>query len=120
MPDINQALANEGRLLDPQGNIVGDPDWTEQTAAELAEQEGITLGSEHWEVIQYVRNYYHECGRPSSGASLLRCLEDHFVQRGGRKHLYQLFPGGPVTQATRFGGLTAPPYSHDPSFGSVQ
>lgn len=121
MLDINKAVTYEGKLLlDPQGNLVGDIDWSEARAQELAQAEGLTLTDAHWDVIRYVRNHYHECGVPSSGASLLRCMEDHFVARGGRKYLYQLFPGGPVSQATRLGGLVSPPYSKDPSFGTVE
>ena len=121
MLDINQATQYEGRLLlDPQGNLVGDPDWNEQAAAQMAKEMGLKLSAEHWDVIRYVRDHYRQCGVPSSGMSLLRCMEDHFVRQGGRRHLYQLFPGGPVTQATCIAGLASPPYSKDPSFGTVE
>jgi len=121
MLDINKAVTHEGQLLlDPRGNLVGDIDWTEARAEETARAEGLELTDAHWDVIRYVRDHYRECGVPSSGASLLRCMEDHFVSRGGRRYLYRLFPGGPVNQATRLGGLVPPPYSKDPSFGTVE
>lgn len=121
MLDFNQALKYEGRLLlDPNGNLVGDPDWSEEQALKLARELGVSLSPEHWEVLWYVRDHYRQCGLPSSGTSLLRCMEDHFVARGGGKYLYRLFPGGPVSQATRIAGLAPPPYSRDPSFGTVE
>jgi tRNA 2-thiouridine synthesizing protein E len=121
MVDINQAMHYQGRLLlDPKGNLVGDPDWSEERAQELAKALGVSLSSEHWDVIRYLRDHYRQCGVPSSGTSLLRCMEDHFVARGGGKYLYRLFPGGPVTQGTRIAGLAPPPYSSDPSFGTVE
>lgn len=121
MLDYNQAMRYGGRLLlDPSGNLVGDPDWNEEQALQIAGELGVSMAPQHWEVVWYVRDHYRQCGVPSSGASLLRCMEDHFVARGGRKYLYTLFPGGPVSQSTRIGGVAPPPYSKDPSFGTVE
>ncbi len=96
------------------------PDWSEEIAAELAAQEGLQLGAEHLEVLHLLRDHYHFHGHDLSGTRLLRALEEPFGRRGGRKHLFELFPGGPVTQGCRLAGVPAPPYSKDPSFGSVQ
>ena len=117
MLDINQAIANN---VDPTGNMAGMPEWSETLGREIAEQEGIALADAHWEVVHYLRGYYMQCGMPRSGTSLLRCLEDHFSARGGKKYLYELFPHGPVSQAGRIAGLPLPPYSRDASFGSVE
>ena len=117
MLDINQAIANN---VDPTGNMAGMPEWSETLGREIAEQEGIALADAHWEVVHYLRGYYMQCGMPRSGTSLLRCLEDHFSARGGKKYLYELFPRGPVSQAGRIAGLPLPPYSRDASFGSVE
>jgi sulfur relay (sulfurtransferase) DsrC/TusE family protein len=50
----------------------------------------------------------------------LRELEEKFCDNRGRKELYEMFPGGPVSQASRIAGLPLPPYSSDSSFGSVE
>lgn len=117
MLDINQAIANN---VDPTGNLAGLPEWSEILGQKIAEEEGVVLTDVHWEVVRFLRGYYTQCGMPRSGTSLMRCLEDHFSGRGGKRYLYQLFPDGPVSQACHIAGLPIPPYSRDPSFGSVE
>ena len=120
MLDINQTIANHAELQGNPGHLAELPDWSESIAHELATREGITLNEEHWEVIHLLRNHYRMHGNSHSGTHLLRALEEPFGNRGGRKRLYQLFPGGPISQGSRIGGLPPPPYSSDPSFGSVE
>jgi tRNA 2-thiouridine synthesizing protein E len=121
MLDINQTIAAAGRnQTDSPGNLAELEPWSESRAAELAAKEGVTLTPEHWAVIRYLRNYYAECGPAAGGNTLLHCLGDAFADRGGKKHLYMLFPGGPVSQGSRIAGLPVPPYSNDPSFGTVE
>ena len=47
-------------------------------------------------------------------------LEEEFAEQGGRKYLYRLFPGGPVSQGSRIARLPLPAYSSDRSCGSVE
>ena len=96
------------------------PAWSEEIAADLAAQEGLRLTAEHLEVLHLLRDHYRFHGNNLSGTRLLRALEEPFGRRGGRKHLFELFPGGPVSQGCRIAELPAPPYSKDASFGSVQ
>lgn len=121
MSDINAAMANaEALQFDPNGKIGYLPPWSEAVAHELAVKEGISLSDEHWEVIHLLRNHYRLHGHSMTGTKLLRALEEPFWMRGGKKHLFQLFPGGPVNQGSRIAGVPAPPYSKDLSFGSVE
>jgi len=46
-------------------------------------------------------------------------LGEKFHRQGGIRHLYQLFPGGPVAQGCRIAGLKAPAGATDKGFGSV-
>ena len=117
MMDINQMLQSGP---ESEGLLLELPKWSESMAREIAGKEGITLTDEHWEVIHLLRDHYRVHGNNLSGTHLLRALEEPFGNRGGRKHLYQLFPGGPVNQGCKLAGLPTPPYSKDPSFGSVQ
>jgi tRNA 2-thiouridine synthesizing protein E len=120
MYDINKAILNEDKLAyDPEGNLL-DVEWTEDYAREKAAAEGLTLGDDHWKAIRIVREYYRANGRPESARIVLHALEQDFASQGGRKYLYTLFPKGPVSTACRLGGLPLPPYSSDPSFGSVE
>ena len=94
-------------------------DWSEQIAQKLAGEEGITLSKEHWEVINFLRDYYLRCGPCPSGRAVQGLLEENFAQQGGRKYLYQLFPRGPVVQAYKIAGVPLPAYATDLHFGGV-
>ena len=121
MLDINKAI-NDTRLLesDPEGNMFDLEHWSPLVAQQLAGVEDIVLSDEHWEVIIYLRERYRQHGMAGSARQLLCEVEDKFYQGRGRKELYELFPGGPVSQASRIAGLPLPPYSSDRSFGSVE
>ncbi len=103
----------------PEANLLEIGGWSEQIAQELAGEEGITLSKEHWGVINFLRDHYQQCGPCPSGRAVLGLLEDNFAKQGGKRHLYHLFPKGPVVQACKIAGLPLPPYSTDVSFGSV-
>lgn len=121
MPSLDKgAVGKTWPTYDAEFHLVGLPEWSEQVAAELAAKEGIQLSAEHMEVIHLLRDHYRFHGHDMSGTRLLRALEEPFGRRGGRKHLFELFPGGPITQGCKFAGLPPPPYSKDLSFGSVQ
>jgi tRNA 2-thiouridine synthesizing protein E len=118
MYDINKLIADDSlSRLDPRGHLADLEPWSPAAARKRADEEGITLGEEHWLVLYHLRERFGEQGRARSAREVLHELERNF---GGRKHLYALFPGGPVSQASRIAGLPLPPYSSDPSFGSVQ
>ncbi len=121
MLDINKATRDPHlREVDPQGNMFDLDAWSPLTAQRIAETDGLELTEEHWEVIVYLRERYRMKGVAQSARQVLYELEEKFCEGVGRRHLYELFPGGPVTQASRLAGLPLPPYSSDPSFGSVQ
>ena len=45
-------------LTDPEGYILNMEEWSEGFAVALAAEEKLTLTSEHWEVIRFIRQYY--------------------------------------------------------------
>jgi tRNA 2-thiouridine synthesizing protein E len=121
MLDINKATANIYLAQhDPEGNMFGLAPWSPLSAQRQAEAEGLFLTDEHWEIVIHLRERYREHGGAKSAREVLKELEEKFSDGHGRRNLYALFPGGPVSQASRLGGLPLPPYSSDPSFGSVE
>jgi len=94
--------------------------WTQALAREAAKREGLELGAEHWQALRALQEYY---ARNEASAVHLRelhdALDEKFHPQGGIRHLYLLFPGGPVAQGCRFAGLKAPAGATDKGFGSV-
>jgi TusE/DsrC/DsvC family sulfur relay protein len=118
MLDVNKALAEAQH--DPEGNMYGLEPWSPLVAQRQATAEDLYLTDAHWEIIIYLRERYRKHGNAHSAREVLKELEEKFGDGTGRRALYELFPGGPVSQGSRLAGLPAPPYSSDPSFGSVQ
>jgi tRNA 2-thiouridine synthesizing protein E len=87
---------------------------------EMAAEEGITLGYEQLGVIECLRDYFLEFGEAEKGRDIEDMLNEVFEGHGGRKYLWNIFPGGPVTQGMRIAGLPVPPYSGDKGFGTVR
>ena len=94
-------------------------DWTRQIGEATAREEGIHMTSVHWEVVDFVREYYLQHGKISAGRELADALDQAFAAQGGRAYLLKQFPLGPVAQASRIAGVPVPPYTEDPSFGST-
>jgi len=119
MFDINKMIDDPNLLRhDPEGHMYGLERWSRETAQLQAQKEGLgELSEMHWQVIHSLRGLYRKNGRAESAQQLIHMLEQDFVEEGGRRYLYQLFPQGPVTQGSRLAGVPAPPYSGDPSFG---
>ncbi len=89
--------------LDDHRYLVHAEQWTEETAAILAAEDGIdTLTEEHWRLINYLREFHREHG----GAPMIRVL----VRETGLnlKRIYELFEKGPAKGASRIAGLPRP------------
>jgi TusE/DsrC/DsvC family sulfur relay protein len=117
-------LQNRGIYQGSADKDVFDPDfdlshWNKKNATSLAKIEGIKMSPEHWEVVQFLRDYYAKHGRADSGRNLAKALTQAFAEKGGSKYLYRLFPNGPVAQGSRIGGLPLPEFTEDKSFGSA-
>lgn len=94
-------------------------DWSENLARQLAKDDGMELNDEHMAILKYLRKYYDKNGQGYHARTLLNVMEFEFGKWEGRKHLYQLFPRGPVSQGCKYAGLPLPPNCNDMSFGSV-
>ncbi len=119
MSDINKFILDQEAVeTDPLGNLIDLDEWSEGLAEKLATQEGIRMTDEHWEVVRFLRDNYRDHGEARSARKLLDALTERFAARGGKKGLYVLFPGGPISQGCKIAGLPLPEYSKDPSFGT--
>lgn len=94
-------------VTDSEGYLKNLDDWSEGFVRAQARSEGLTLTDEHWEVIRFLRSYYHEHGVQAQ----VRVMIKHFAQtwgpeRGNNHYLHAIFPrGGPQKQGNRLAGL---------------
>ena len=88
------------------GFLTSMDDWNEKVAEVIAEQEGITLTQEHWDVINYLRDeYINHNGNQPNNRTMLKDMSDRWGKKVTSKMLFDLFPGNPSKQAGRIGGL---------------
>ena len=120
MSDISKIIiSNES--VDPEviDRLSELTDWNEKIAIDAAQQEGLTMTDDHWEVVRFLRAYYLQHGKIDTARKWTEVLDRKFAARGGRKFLYTLFPKGPVAQGSRVAGLPVPGDAENISFGSV-
>lgn len=121
MSDILKFIRNEqAQQDDPHGRLMDLPEWSLKGAQQTAKQLGIAeLTADHWDVIHKLRSHVAEGGDYRHARKLMEVMDLHVAAKGGRKFLYQLFPGGPVTQGMQIAGLPVPEDSTDSSFGTT-
>ena len=90
--------------VDEDGFITDPSLWNEDLACFLAEHEECLtdLTPDHWKVIYYLNEYYHE----HDIAPMVRklCKETGFKL----KYIYEMFPSGPARGACKIAGLPKP------------
>ena len=94
---------------DKQGYLLNVSDWNEELAAILASDENLTLSEDHWQVVNFVRNFYLEYKTSPAIRALTKALKAEYgEEKASSRYLYRLFPKGPAKQATKIAGLPKP------------
>ena len=95
--------------VDADGYLVDINEWNIEVANYLAKVEGIEMTEQHWEIVNYLHEYY-ECYQIAPMIKiLLKEIGKKFgPQKGNTKYLYALFPEGPAKQACKIAGLPGP------------
>ena len=104
-------LSFEGKEIetDNDGYLKESSQWSEPLAEKIAENEGIILSTEHWEVVRFVREFYLEFNTSPAIRMLVKAMANKFgEEKGNSRYLYRLFPKGPAKQATKIAGLPKP------------
>ncbi|EIJ36273.1 TusE/DsrC/DsvC family sulfur relay protein [Thiothrix nivea] len=95
--------------LDEEGYLENLSDWTPEVAAALATAEDVTLTDEHWEILNFLREYYEEYQIAPAVRVLTKAVGKRLgADKGNSKYLYSLFPYGPGKQACKYAGLPKP------------
>ncbi|WHZ42220.1 sulfurtransferase TusE [Rahnella bonaserana] len=104
-------LQFEGQVIetDAQGYLKNSQDWQEGMVPLLAEEEGIELTADHWEVVRFVREFYLEFNTSPAVRMLVKAMAQKYgEEKGNSRYLFRLFPKGPAKQATKIAGLPKP------------
>lgn len=102
-------------------NLVRVTGFTREEVEERARKIGIVLTDEHWDAINFVKNFYdyHE-DEELQIKDYNNAIKGKYAQQGGLKHLYSLFPEGPINTITQLAGIPEVKSTQNPSMGSVQ
>lgn len=99
-------VAGQPVELRADGRLAHSADWSPELAVELAAQDGLTLSDRHWDIINIMRDYYHEYNI----SPILKLLRREVAKKLGAERalddsLYALFPNGVQHQGSRIAGI---------------
>jgi tRNA 2-thiouridine synthesizing protein E len=95
--------------FDEEGYLRQLDDWNHEVANKLAEAEGITLSSEHWELIDVIRDFYADFEHSPAMRPLVKAVKIKLGDEKGKSiYLMKLFPGSPAKLLAKIAGLPKP------------
>lgn len=94
---------------DEEGYLADLNQWNTEIAEKMAVDDGADLTESHWEVINFLREYYEEYQIAPAVRVLTKAIGKRLGKdKGNSKYLYELFPYGPAKQACKYAGLPKP------------
>ncbi len=89
------------------GYLVSQDEWDKDVAEAIAAADGLVLGADHWDVIEYLRDaYLNHGGEQPNNRAILKAMQEKWPERKvDNKTLFDLFPGNPSKQAGKIAGL---------------
>ena len=105
------ALTVNGKTieLDKDGYLVDLNDWSTEVAQALAEQSGIELSREHWEILEVLREFYQQFELSPATRPLIKYTSLKLgADKGNSMYLNRLFNGTPAKLAAKLAGLPKP------------
>jgi len=95
--------------VDEEGYLANLNEWEPAVAEVMAIDEGLELNDDHWEIINFLREYYEEYQIAPAVRVLTKAVGKKLGKdKGNSKYLYELFPYGPGKQACKLAGLPKP------------
>ena len=104
-------ISQKGKILetDEEGYLSNLADWSEEVAQKMATDDNCHLTDDHWEVINFLRDYYAKYQIAPPIRVLTKAIGKKLgPEKGSSRYLYELFPYGPAKQACRYAGLPKP------------
>jgi tRNA 2-thiouridine synthesizing protein E len=106
------AIGGRNIETNAQGFLCNLEEWSVDYTEKMAEDDGIKLFDDHWELILYFREYFDENQVAPTMHKVVRELgskDKHFHdQKAYGKHIYQLFPKDPTHEVCKLAGLPMP------------
>jgi tRNA 2-thiouridine synthesizing protein E len=94
---------------DEEGYLVNLAEWNPEVGVYLAGTESVDLTDQHWEVINFLREYFEEYQIAPAVRVLTKAIGKKLgPEKGTSEYLYGLFPYGPGKQACKIAGLPKP------------
>jgi tRNA 2-thiouridine synthesizing protein E len=94
---------------DNQGYLLDYTLWQRELALLIAKNDGFELSENHWEVINFVRQFYLTYNTSPAIRALTKAMKAEFgEEKASSRYLFKLFPDGPAKQATKYAGLPKP------------
>ncbi len=94
---------------DEEGYLADLSEWSNDVAGRMAELDDCDLTDNHWEVINFLREYYEEYQIAPAVRVLTKAIGKRLgKEKGNSKYLYELFPYGPAKEACKYAGLPKP------------
>lgn len=84
-----------------EGYLTDFSQWDESVAEAIAQEEGIEMTEEHWDVIKYLQDQHNK----NIELTIRKIGKSGVVTI---KELYALFPGGPLKKSTKIAGVPKP------------
>ena len=95
--------------VDEEGYLATLNEWEPALGEPLAAAEDQPLTDEHWNIINFLREYYAEYQIAPAVRVLTKAVGKRLgKEKGNSKYLYELFPYGPGKQACKYAGLPKP------------
>ena len=93
-----------------QGFLIRAADWNEQVAQVLADINDISLTAAHWEIINFIRQYYLQYKHLPNARVFAKAIAKTLgEEKANSRYLLRLFPDGPLRYACKLAGLPKPP-----------
>ena len=101
-------ISFNGTDIETNGNgyLSNPEDWSEGLARVLAESDGITLGQEQMDLINYLREeYFNNNNNQPNTRTIVKAMAEQWGKDVDQKYVYALFNGDPSKMAGRIAGL---------------
>jgi len=108
---LSSSIVVNGATLetDQEGYLMNLADWNKDVASAMAHQDDCVLTDSHWEVIEFLREYFEAYEIAPAIRILTKQIGKKLgKEKGNSKYLYELFPEGPAKQACKYAGLPKP------------